>query len=127
MKKLIFACLLTGCLSGCGTKQSAPEKVAWGFLHAYYANDYEDALQYADEATRAEISETLELLRQEGVTVQEMKAAAQPVIIEVEGIIANDGYQAVCAYKLKNSPDDYNAMMETLLLNKTDEGWKVTF
>ncbi|MDL2230464.1 hypothetical protein LJB87_01570 [Alistipes sp. OttesenSCG-928-L06] len=127
MKKgfLILFCMLL--FGSCGHRRSEPEKAAWGFLHAYYTNDYAGALQYADSTTAAELSNTMELLRAEGMTTTEMKNAARSVIIEVEGIIANDGYRAVCAYKLKNSPDDYNAMMETLMLYKTADGWKVAF
>ena len=127
MKKRFCILILGLCLTGCVQKKDDPAKIAWGFLHAYYTNDYEGALQYADEETYADLSDALEQMRADGVTNEDMKSAARPVIIEVEGIIANDGYQAVCAYKLKNSQNDYSAMMETLLLNKTEEGWKAAF
>lgn len=127
MRKILAILLLMVWFTGCHSDRNDPKQVAWGFLHAYYTNDYEGALQYADSATYAELSQALEQLLSDGFTTEEIKASAQPVIIEVEGIIANDGYRAVCAYKLKNSPDVYNAMMETLLLNKTDDGWKVAF
>ncbi|MCD8186286.1 MAG: hypothetical protein LUD68_07490 [Rikenellaceae bacterium] len=119
----LFLLLLGGCRSG----KNDPEKVAWGFLHAYYANDYQGALNYADQATRYDLQTTLEELYAQGITDEQMKKMARPVIIEIQGIIANDGQRAVCAYKLKNSPDDYNALMETILLSNTEEGWKVSF
>ena len=130
MKKIPFILIPLLCLlwiTGCRSRGGDPEKVAWGFLHAYYTNDYAGALSYADPQTKADLESTLEQMREAGITAEDMRAAARPVIIEVEGIIANDGYRAVCAYKLKNSPDDYSALMETLLLTKTDDGWKVTF
>jgi len=114
-------------LGACRSDGNDPANIAWSFLHAYYGNDYQGAMEYADSATREDLQRTLESLRADGLTAGQMQDAARPVIIEVEGIIANDGYRAVCAYKLKNSREDYNAMMETLMLFRTEEGWKVSF
>jgi hypothetical protein len=127
MKKYLVILLSGFCLCACGPSRNDPKKVASAFLHAYYSNNYENAIRYADPETYADLSQTLEQLQADGVTEADMKAAVRPVIIEIEGIIANDGELAVCAYKLKNAPDDHNAMTETLLLNHTEEGWKVSF
>lgn len=114
-------------LAGCRSTDGRPEKVARLFLEYYYANDYEKAMVYADETTAQELQVSLNQLELNGITAEERKSLAVFAIIEVEGIIANDGYQAVCAYKVKNAPDDANAMIETLLLVKTEEGWKASF
>lgn len=128
MKKLIvilFSLLLFG--PACRSGNDTPERIARSFLQAYYGNDLYAARDLAVPDTREEIENTIAQLEEQDISPEEMKAMAQPVIIEVEGIIANNGQMAVCAYKLKNSADDANAMMETLLLQYTDDGWKVVF
>ena len=126
MRKILPILLLLA-LCGCRSANSRPERVAERFLKAFYASDLEKAAALADENTRISLENTLNQWRAEGLTPARIQAEAQPVIIRVEGIIADDGRQAVCAYKVLTSPDDANALIETLLLVKTDEGWKASF
>ena len=123
----ILPILLFLALCGCRSTNGDPERVAERFLEAYYAQDLEKAAAFADEATRSNLEVMLEKWREEGITPAQMQADAQPVIIEVEGIIANDGERAVCTYKVLTSPDDANALMESLLLINTGRGWKAVF
>ena len=124
-----FTVLFVFCMLGlaCCSGSNNPERIARAFLEAYYGNDLYAARDLAVPDTRQEIGETILQLEEQGITLKEMKAMAKPVIIEIEGVIANNGKMAVCAYKLKNAPDDANAMMETLLLHYTEEGWRVAF
>ncbi len=120
---ILFFLALVGCRSSGGN----PERVAERFLKAFYTHDYEKALGVADTVTRAHLEDELSRMRDSGITPAQWRAAAQPVIVEVEGIIADDGSRAVCAYKVLTSSDDANALIETLLLVKTDEGWRAAF
>ncbi|MDR0954595.1 MAG: hypothetical protein LBM20_04340 [Rikenellaceae bacterium] len=128
MKKgfLLFVCLLF--LWGCQSGDNAPERVASRFLEAYYTHRFEKAIHYADPETARELQTQLNQMEAQGISAADWESLAdQEVIVEIQGIVANDGYQALCAYKIKTSPDDANALIETLLLTQTDRGWKVSF
>jgi hypothetical protein len=112
---------------GCGgVNRSNTEAVSRAFLSAYYGQDMERAMELASEATCEELQMVIDTWTNEGITPEEAREMAMPVIIEIHGARI-DGDTAYCSYTICIDRNDANAMPETLLLVQENKVWKADF
>lgn len=125
MKKALIVIILI--LSACGCSSSNQQaRIAEKFLTAYFGYDLQQAIELADDDTRAELEGMKAQLEADNLKPEDLRANGEKVIIEINNVLV-DGDSAICNYTVKMSPDDANAMTNNLILVKKEGTWKVNF